>query len=482
MRDAIQIQIGGEPSTLDPTRVVDQYGFGIMANVMEGLFRLDGDGHLQDGLATSHEVSKDGLTYRFHLRADAKWSDGQAVTADDFVFGLRRLFDPKTASLNAEFLLAIRNSRDVFFGKKSLESLGVRREGDDLVIELERPDPALLYELSFPCASPLRKDVFDAAKGVWSFRFPVTGEYRISEYHPSDLIELTPNPHNNRHPGRAAIRYRILPEEITAMNLFETGRLDLITTVTLTEIDQLRKKGMLSVVPSTTVFYISFNVSRPPFDDVEWRRAVAASVNRDEIARVLNGAFVPTTSYLPPNIAGALPFRPMEAQASVEKIRALKSKPRLKLAFGSSAFTRIVTEKLQYDLEKKLGLKVELQPMELKTLLGRLKSDPPDMYILGMSALFDDPGNQLNAFMTTTEPNFSRYKSVEYERLVAEMRAAPQGKHKTELAEEANRVLSEKDVVVVPFVVRNQVFGVSKKLSGFQVSPFQVIQLGALRK
>jgi oligopeptide transport system substrate-binding protein len=289
--DAIQIQIGGEPSTLDPARVIDQYGFGIMANVMEGLFRLDSKGGLQNGLAESYEISKNALKYRFHLKKDAKWSDGKPVNAEDFIFGLRRLFDPKTASPNAEFLFAIRGAKDAYFGKSAIDQIGVTKDGVDLIIELAKPDPTLLFELTFPSASPLRKDVFDAHHGVWSFRFPTTGNYTIATYRPSDLIELKPNPFYLNNPGRRPIRYRVLTEEITAMNLFEAGRLDVISNVTLTELERLKKKGLVQIFPGTTVFYFSFNISKPPFNEPEWRRAVASSLDREGIARVLNGAF-----------------------------------------------------------------------------------------------------------------------------------------------------------------------------------------------
>jgi ABC-type oligopeptide transport system substrate-binding subunit len=104
------------------------------------------------------------------------------------------------------------------------------------------------------------------------------------------------------------------------------------------------------------------------------------------------------------------------------------------------------------------------------------------MYFLGMSAIYDDPMNQLNTFSSLAEPNFSLYKSQAYEALLEKIKTTPLGEARAELARQANRMVAETDVVVVPIVLRLQVFGVSKKLNGFKVSPYQVIDLAHLSK
>ncbi len=191
--DPIRIQLLGEPSSLDPAHLVDQYGLSVMRNVVQGLFKLDHNGKLVPGLVDSYEVSHDGLIYRFKIKKSAKWSDGRAVTIEDFIYGLRRAVDPKVACADADSFLAIANAREIFYGKAAVESLGVKRVGDELRIELARPDPAFLLELSMPSAGPLRKDLIEANKGKWSFRHPVTGDYMIVSQTP-EMIELVPNP------------------------------------------------------------------------------------------------------------------------------------------------------------------------------------------------------------------------------------------------------------------------------------------------
>jgi oligopeptide transport system substrate-binding protein len=476
----IRIQIGGEPGTLDPVMAIDSYAFGIMRNVNEGLFILDGKGVLQNGLAASYQISKDALTYRFKLRPDARWSDGKPVTIDDFIYGWSHAIDHNTGSQNAEFLFAIKGSRDAFNGKKPLHLMGLSKVGDELVVELEKPDPAFLSELTLPVASPLRRDIYEANHRRWNFHFPTTGPFKITAYDPSEKVELDPNSYNEK-PGKRKILFRILPEEVTAMNLFESGYLDVISTVTPTEMPNLRKEGLIQTFPSTTVYYFSFNVMKPPFNDPAWRKAVAGSVDREGLTKALGGMFVASKSYLPETIDGFLPIDD-SFQPEVEKIKALKDKPRIELAYGSSVFGRTATEKLQQDLKKKLGLEMTLVPMELKMLLGRLQADPPNMYLLGMSALFNDPMNQFNAFANTSSENFTRYKNPAYEKLTGQITTTSPGPARVDEIHEAQRLLIEKDTVMIPMVLRLQVFGVSKSLKGFQVNPYQVIQLNQLEK
>src|SRR5690606_27328024 len=123
-------------------------------------------------------------------------------------------------------------------------------------------DPTLLLNLSHVSAAPLRKDIVEKDKGQWHYSHPVTGDYLISKYNPSDTIELSPNPHRQSK-NQSKITYYILSEEITALNMFESGQLDIVTTVPLNDLDRIKKLGVIKTKPSTTVFYLSFNLSKP---------------------------------------------------------------------------------------------------------------------------------------------------------------------------------------------------------------------------
>lgn len=125
--ELIRIQIGGEPSTLEPWRLTDVYANNVVRNINEGLFTLDADGRIKNGIAASYTINEARLQYRFKLR-DARWSDGAPVTIENFIDGMRHSLDPKTGNPSAEYFFSIQNAYEVFRGQKPIETLGVRRE------------------------------------------------------------------------------------------------------------------------------------------------------------------------------------------------------------------------------------------------------------------------------------------------------------------------------------------------------------------
>lgn len=476
-RPPIRIQIGGEPSTLDPARAIDQYAFGILHNVTLGLMTTNTNGAAQLGLAQSYSQSKDGLHYRFQLKPDEKWSDGVPITAEHVVLGFRHALNPKTAAPNADLFFDIQNAQEIFRGQKPVETLGVHISGQDVQIDLVRPNPILLMALTLPIASPRRTEFADS----WSFKFPVTGDYRITAYAPADRIELEPHPY--RLPkDKPKVIYKILSEETAALNLFESKYFDVVSTMTATEVPRFRKLGLIQTAPSTTVFFVSFNMKRMPFNEIQWRQAVASVLDRDGMVNSLAGLYEATTSFIPPSLPGSTSFKALQSTSAVHRVKGQLIKPRVRLAYGASAFTRVVAEKIQGDLKTKLHLDIQLEPMELKTLLARLKSDPPEMYILGLSALYNDPLNHLNSFASDQMPNFSRYESVEYAKLLGQLKSSALGAPRAAAASAAQKRLVEDDVVLVPILLRLQVFGVNQDLHGFNVNPFQMIDLKALTK
>jgi ABC-type oligopeptide transport system substrate-binding subunit len=120
--------------------------------------------------------------------------------------------------------------------------------------------------------------------------------------------------------------------------------------------------------------------------------------------------------------------------------------------------------------------------MDLKTLLGRVRSDPTEMYFLGASAIYDDPISHLNVFGSSSGENVSRYASPVYEKLLENIKQLPLGAARTALVRQANNQVVQKDVAIVPMLLRMQIFGVKKNLKNFSVNPYQVIQLNELRR
>jgi oligopeptide transport system substrate-binding protein len=454
----LKIQLSAEPNTLDPYHVSDVLGFNLISNVAEGLLRLDGKGELKNGLAESYKISKDGRTYRFRLRQGAKWSDGKAVEIDEFVAGFKRALDPKTAARDASLLASVKE---------------VRKEGEELVIELKAPDSSLLQVITMPLAAPIRSDSRGPG-GEWKAESPSTGAYRISVYKPDREIRLEPNPHYGG--ASLPLLFRVVPEETTALNLFETGGLDILTTVPGTEIPRLEEQGLLARGPGAGVFYLAFNLSQEPFKDARWRKALAASINRGNLAKVQPGTLDPAGGYLPAAIEGARESKP---DFRKEKAwAAAQPKPKISLVYPSTALANLLMQRLQADLK---GWDLKLEPMEWKAYLGRLQGEAPALFYMGYSAPFNDPMSHLKLFLSTEPDNRSHYQNAKYDGLVERVRCE-HGTARVRAAREAGRILVEEDAAVIPLLSRPLIHGVAKGIKGFRVNPYGVVDFRELKR
>lgn len=456
---ALRVQLAGEPNSLDPFEVSDLLSYNIIANVAEGLVRLDGAGKLRNALAASYKISRDGKTYRFRLRQDAKWSDGKPVTIEDFLFGLNLARDPKTAARDGTLLASV---------------TAVRRDKDELVITLAQADASFLQILAMPLCAPLREDLWRANGNRWKAEWPSTGAYRIAVHKPDREIRLEPNPHNGG--AKLAVQFRVVPEEVTALNLFETGGIDVLTTITSTDMPRLEKAGLLQWSPTAASFYLVFNIAKAPFNDIRWRRAIAGAVNRANLERLQPGGLTPTTSFLPSAVPGATAYDKERFAKDVAWAKAEKNKPEVTLVYAGNALGNMLLQRLQSDLRKDMGLEIRLEPMEWKAFLGRLDAGAPPLLFMGYSAAFDDSLHHLRLFKGHEADNRWKYLNPKYDVYVEEMKKSA-GKARAKAAEKAQRVLTEEDVVVVPLLERRQAYGVVKGVKGFRVNPFGVMDL-----
>lgn len=468
----LRIQLPAEPNSLDPYQVGDVIGFNIISNVAEGLVRIDGKGNLRNALAESYSISSDGLKYRFKLRKGIRWSDGKEIRAEDFLFGLRYALDPKTAARDAHYLFGIKGAKAFREGKGEPR---IQAEGNKLEIELEHPDTAFLQALTMPMAAPLRKESL-GPKGWLEFG-PVSGPYRISAHKLEREILLEPNPYYEGK--RQAVLFKMVPEETTALNLFETKQLDILQTISPTEVGRLQKTGLLANFPSAVTFFLSFNVKKPPFNELRWRKAVSAALDRESLAKLFP-SFQATTSFLPAAVEGNVQLN----TAFPKELAEVKELPKAELVtnFASSAVNSAVMQRVQENLRVKLGMSLKLEQMEWKSYIAKLQLDPPPLFPMGWSATFDDPLPHLRLFLSGDRENRTGYNNPDYDKIVERIRALKRGPKRKELVQEAQRILVAKDVVVVPFVERRQLFAVGKGVSGFSVSPYGVMDLREIGK
>lgn len=323
----LHIGNGGEPLTLDPHRYNLNLEEKILANLFEGLTVRDAEGRVVPGAAERWEVSEDGLAWTFHLRQEGRWSDGEPVTAEDFVFAFRRLLVPETAASLAYFLYAIDGAEAVNAGQAPPERLGVRAvDAKTLAIRLAQPFPFLAERLAYPTGFPVPRHVLAKHGADWvkPGNMVGNGAYVLDEWVPQGYVRLRRNPRfriaNAAQVERAS--FHPTADRNTAYNRYLSGELQIVGDFPPGLLARLQREmpRHVHVSPLLSIMYLVFNVSAPPFDDVRVRRALALAIDRDLlVGHVLRGGEQASASFVPQLVANyesAVVPRPPDADGA----------------------------------------------------------------------------------------------------------------------------------------------------------------------
>lgn len=466
--DTLRVTLGAEPVTLDPAKAEDGVSMKVLGNIMDGLVGYDSEGKLEPMLAESWKVTEAGKHYEFTIRSDARWSDGEPVRAEEFVQAIQRSLQKDTASKLSPLLSAVRD---------------VQAKDGKLVVELSKPVPYFIHAMALTLALPIREDLLRRNSGKWLESFPVTGPYRITEHAPESKIILEKNPYAIRPAKIPKVEMDIVPNESTALHLFEDGKIDIVGKIPDAEFPRLKKQGMIHTDPFLAVYYIAFNVKKAPFDQVENRRAVAASIQNSEIVEALATGEAAATSWLPRGLEGYFPdtFTPKftDSRLSQFKTRFSALQP-VRTSFDSSGRNRLVLEKIQQDVEQKLGLRLSLENMDWKSYIRSLQADATPIFRFAWLAPFNDPIIHLRVFQTGNPNNYSHYSNAEYDRLVEEIASMASGPERERKLRRAQEILITEDAVVIPIYHYVQSHMVAERVQGFRVNPYGIIRFAEL--
>jgi oligopeptide transport system substrate-binding protein len=418
---------GAEPATLDPAKIDGIWENVIVSQLIVGLTEYAPDGNIVPALARSWETSPDGLTWTFHLR-DANWSDGVPLTADDFVFGIRRVVDPKTASYSAFLDFPIKNAQPVNAGKLPLTALGVEApDPHTLVIHLEHPWLLLPQYAAARSMWPEPRHVVEKWGDAWTqpAHYVGDGPYSLSAWRLGDQVLVQRNPRfwGERKACFSEVSFYATPDAIATERRVRDGELDLSTTVQSNRLTFLRRTGMadyLHVAPQGGVTYLAFNLHDPALKDVRVRQALSMAIDRDFIAgKLLRGGQTPAYGFVPPDLpiygGGAKPYwadwafarRQAEARRLLAAAGYGPDHPvRLTIKHRNSPDPMLFMPAIQSDW-KQIGVLVQLQPNDVQVAYqeyelhdfqvgdaGWLSPDPLDFLDLAKS----DTGGQNYGF------------------------------------------------------------------------------------
>ena len=314
----------GEPDTLDPHKTANGWEASIAMELFMGLTAGGPSGELLPGMAESWTVSGDGLTYTYTLRDGLTWSDGEALTATDFVYSYRRLLDPATASSFASLLYPIKNAKAVNAGQSDPSALGVSAADDlTVVMALEHPAP-YLPQMLVHRGLPVPRHAVEKHGVRWTRpgNFVGNGAFTLKDWVPQSHVRLE---RNARFFDAANVRLDALyfhpTEDLSAgIQQFRTGGLDVLPAIPSNRLEWAQENlpGEVRITPSLGVEYLVFNVNRPPFDDARVRQALSMAITRSVLVQsFLKGGERDAYSIVHPDVMGDLGrYRPPALQGS----------------------------------------------------------------------------------------------------------------------------------------------------------------------
>jgi oligopeptide transport system substrate-binding protein len=479
-----------EPETLDPHKTSTVGESNILRNLFEGLMVLDPSGNVAPGVAESFSVSEDGLTYTFRLRDKARWSNGEPVTAGDFVYSLRRIEDPRTRSQYAEVLYPIKNAEEVNTGKAALTELGVAApDGRTVEITLKAPTSYFLQLLTHTSALPVNEEEVTRFGVEWlkPGLMVSNGAYMLDDVKPNSHIRIVKNP-NYWGAAKVAIDAVVFdPSEDRAAVLkrYRAGEFDVLRDLPNDQLGWLRQNlpKELHIAPYAGIYYYPMNTTKPPFDDKRVRVALSMAINREILLDKITAAgelpaygFVPdgTANYIAQRVA----WRTMsqsEREASAQKLLSEAGygpgRPlRFQLAYNTSENHKRIAIALAA-MWKKINVSVELVNTEFKVHLANMRIGAFQMGRAGWIADYNDAQSYLFLSQTSTkQQNYSRFSNPEYDRLMDKASLTGEiGKRATLLEQAEGILLEEMPVIPIYFYVSKNL--VSTKVKGWQDNP-----------
>lgn len=431
--------LGGQPGSLDPQRAEDAFSYDVLRDLYEGLVASDPGGKVVPAAAESWNTSADGKTYTFVLRKSARWSNGDPVTAGEFVAALRRALDPATASGAADLLRAIEHAPEILRGELPPDRLGVRAPDDHrLEIRLSRPVPYFPDILTNTVVSPVHASTLSADGSFSKPGSTVTnGPYRLAELVPGSSLQLLRNEHywNGATVAYDAVRYEFVPDENAEFARFRAGELDVTNSVPEQRFEELvRDPGSgLQHRPWLATFYFSFNTDRGPLRDrPALREALSLALDREAIATAIARAGqVPAYSLVPDGVWNYAPARydwhGAERDELLARARSLYAaagftpqRPlRLRMLYNENELVQRVCVAIAAMWKESLGVETELVQMEFKAYLAA-RADPGqwDVVRVGWTADYNDASSFLDTMLEGSPQNFGRWVNASYARLL----------------------------------------------------------------
>lgn len=493
--ETLRIMITSEPPSLDWHRSSDTTSALITANLMEGLTEYDlndKDLKLIPALAEKWEASDNARKWKFTLRQNVKWSDGAPFTAQHVVDGWKRLLSRETASEYAYFLFGIKNAKPYNEGKMSWDEVGVKITGpNEITVELEKSMSYFPYLLTHHSTFPIRLDAVKKGGEQWTEpeNIVTLGPFKLKVWQHDRLIVLERNEYYyGEKPQIKNVAAYMIQEQATAINLFDSGKLDSVHDLPSVELRRLRTRKEFRETSRLSIYYYGFNVKKPPLDNPLVRKAIAMAIDRQQLVQMLAGGQLPLTGWIPSGMFGyeadrGLTFDPEKARELLKQagFGPGSKLPKIEIKFNTNEDHQRIAENIQAQLKQNLGIEVELKNEEWKVYLNSLKSKTQQIFRLGWQADYPDPDNFMSVMLSYSENNHTNWKNAKYDELVNKAAGSLDREERQRLYSEAQKLLVEEEVPAVPLYSTVKHVLVNERVENYPLNVMEVFSFKGVR-
>lgn len=490
----LNVSVGPEPETIDPAKNTAVDGATLINHAFEGLMKLDKEGNVVEGQAAKYEVNEDETVYTFTLRDDAKWSDGQPVKAEDFVYSWQRLVDPKTAADYNYMIDMVKNANEIMAGEKDPKELGIKAVDEKTVeITLNNATPYFLEICAFPATVPVRSDIVDKNADAWATTestYIGNGPYVLKTWeHQSkmtyvknenyyDVDKLVPD----------TINFVLMEDQNTILSAFKNGEILFGDDLPSEEIEAMKDNG-LYIEPQLGNYFLCLNVKEEGLDNVKVRQALALALDRDYIIdKVAKGGQIPADTFVPIGISDTDKdtefidkadkwYDLKDYEGNIKKAKELlkeagyedgKGLPSIELMCNPGH--EAIMEAVQNMWKENLGVNVTISSQDWNVFIETRDSGDYQVARHGWLADYNDPISFLDMWVTGGGNNDAQWSNAEYDKLISEVKASTDKEVRYQKMHEAEKILGE-EMPIVPIYYYTDLYLKSDKLDGFYTSP-----------
>jgi oligopeptide transport system substrate-binding protein len=474
---------------IDPQKFNSAPAYGVIKGYVEGLVNFHA-GKVTPGVAERWEISSDNMTMTFHLRRDAKWSDGSTLNAHDFVYAFRRLADPKNNCDYRWVLAEIVNGEDIAYGDGSIpvSALGVSAPDDyTFVIKFHVPAPYYLAFLDMPPFYPVKRELVERYGDEYATspdKLLGNGPFTVKEYLFEQKVVFVPSAN---YWNRAAIKLEevtvLMMEEAAAFAAFRNGEIDFshsplaIAPEFLTNPSLLPNAYIGSYMMGAVDWYCINIASRtnPILGNKDFRLALNYALDREQYVKIAtNGLFEPATRFVLPSVSGArttyfseYPINVYRTTAEIDKAKqhlnaamaamGLRDPSQITIALKISddAAGRLIVENCQDQWQRALGINVRIEIVTYRAMLSDRTASDFDLIYAGWMPDFDDPYTYLGYFVSNNDQNGGKFRNARYDELVTTANNYSDPAVRLSMYAEAEKILLE-EAGLVPLQVRQQ--------------------------